>query len=445
MPAAPIPEYEAQRILALHALDLLDTPAEERFDRITRLAAQHFEVPIALISFVDLDRQWFKSKQGTSLAETPRSVSFCAHAILQDDALIIPDARLDPRFADNPLVTGAPHIVFYAGYPLTTLDGDHVGSLCLCDHQPCTLTSTQIDTLKDLAHIVRSELSLLEIEALRKQSAAIGAQISQQHRLNNFITEINTVLNVYRHQSLPHLLQQCAQVLVDHLDVAFARIWTLNASAQMLELQASAGMYTHINGQHGRVPVGQFKIGRIAEVQLPHSTNDLQHDPQIGDPAWAKHQGLVAFAGYPLIVDEKLMGVIALFAHHSLNDDVLQAMEAVANYIAVSIDSKQVEVSLQQTRTVVENSPAVLFRWRAAAGWPAEYVSDNIRRFGYTPDAFLLGAVSYSDIIHPDDETRVTQEVADYSACGVSESASSLRNIACSPKMGKCVGSMTVR
>ncbi|WP_089717817.1 GAF domain-containing protein [Candidatus Entotheonella palauensis] len=420
MPAAPIPEHEAQRILALHALKLLDTPAEERFDRITRLATKHFEVPIALISLVDSDRQWFKSCCGIALSETPRSISFCAYAILQDEILIVPDARLDPRFADNPVVTGAPYIVFYAGYPLTTLDGSHIGSLCLCDHQPRTLTPDQIDTLRDLARIIMSELNLIEIDGLRLQSAIIGEQIHQQRQLNDFISDINAILNIDPAQSLPQILQPCAQALVDWLDAAFARIWTLNAPAQMLELQASAGMYAHVNGRHCRIPVGQLRIGRIAQERLSYLNNDVQHDAQV-DATWAKRKGIVAFAGCPLMVGERLVGVMALFAQHPLAHDVLQAIEAVANRIAVSIDLKHAEASLHQTRAVVQNSPAVLFRWRAAASWPVEYVSDNIRRFGYPPEAFLSGAVPYYTIIHPDDEPRVSQEIADYSASGVRE------------------------
>jgi GAF domain-containing protein len=114
---AALPPNEAQRIAALRALPILDTPREERFDRITRLAQRLFDVPIALITLVDANRQWFKSCMGIGVDQTPRSVSFCAHAILRDDALVIEDAQIDPRFADNPLVTDEPHIRFYAGQP----------------------------------------------------------------------------------------------------------------------------------------------------------------------------------------------------------------------------------------------------------------------------------------------------------------------------------------
>jgi GAF domain-containing protein len=124
-----VPADENTRLIALHALNLLDTPSEERFERITRIALRVFDVPIALISLVDADRQWFKSCQGLAFSETPRSISFCGHAILQDQVLVISDAWLDPRFRDNPLVTEDPHVRFYAGQPLTASDGSRVGPL----------------------------------------------------------------------------------------------------------------------------------------------------------------------------------------------------------------------------------------------------------------------------------------------------------------------------
>jgi len=130
------PANEAKRIEALRSLQVLDTPPEERFDRITKIAQHVFDVPIALVSLVDESRQWFKSKQGLEVCETGRDVSFCGHAILRDDALVVPDAFLDKRFADNPLVTGEPHVRFYAGHPLADAAGFKLGTLCIIDHRP---------------------------------------------------------------------------------------------------------------------------------------------------------------------------------------------------------------------------------------------------------------------------------------------------------------------
>jgi diguanylate cyclase (GGDEF)-like protein/PAS domain S-box-containing protein len=159
---APTPPYEKERLEALHGLEILDTPAEVSLDRITRLVARVLDVPIALVSLVDEDRQWFKSRTGLEASETPREIAFCAHAILQTTPLVVPDASEDERFRDNQLVTGAPHIRFYAGVPIRTSKGFAVGTLCAIDERPRELTQEEIDTLRDLADIVSREMQLRE-------------------------------------------------------------------------------------------------------------------------------------------------------------------------------------------------------------------------------------------------------------------------------------------
>lgn len=152
------PENEAERLAALQELAILDTPPEERFDRITRIATAAFEVPVALVSLIDDDRQWFKSACGMSAGESPREISFCAHAILEQTVMVVPDALLDPRFADNPAVVGEPRVRFYAGCPLTLDNGACVGTLCLIDSRPRELDATALRMLKDLAGLVLQEL-----------------------------------------------------------------------------------------------------------------------------------------------------------------------------------------------------------------------------------------------------------------------------------------------
>lgn len=143
---------------ALRATDLLFTPSEERFDRITRLASRLLGAPIALVSLVADKCQWFKSAQGLDATETPREVSFCGHAILGDETFVVENATKDPRFADNPLVTSEPNIRFYAGHPLHTSDGSRVGTLCVIDHVPRKFTPEQLEVLRDLAALVETEL-----------------------------------------------------------------------------------------------------------------------------------------------------------------------------------------------------------------------------------------------------------------------------------------------
>jgi diguanylate cyclase (GGDEF)-like protein len=160
MIAPKIPVDEERRIRTLRALDVLDTEAEERFDRVTRLARRLFDVPIALVSLVDADRQWFKSKQGLAADQTSRAVSFCGHAILGDETLVVQDATTDPRFSRNPLVLGDPTIRFYAGRPLAA-NGAKVGTLCLIDRAPRELSADDGALLNDLAQMVEDELSAL--------------------------------------------------------------------------------------------------------------------------------------------------------------------------------------------------------------------------------------------------------------------------------------------
>jgi diguanylate cyclase (GGDEF)-like protein/PAS domain S-box-containing protein len=158
MQIAPIPANEAARVRLLHSLAVLDTPAEEGFDRATRVLAQLLQVPIALVSLVDTNRQWIKSKVGTELCETPRSVAFCAYALESRDMLVIEDSHADPRFRDNPLVTNEPFLRFYAGVPLSTDTGLVLGTLCVLDTKPRVLNAAQKTAFIDLAAMVEREL-----------------------------------------------------------------------------------------------------------------------------------------------------------------------------------------------------------------------------------------------------------------------------------------------
>ncbi len=141
-------------------------------------------------------------------------------------------------------------------------------------------------------------------------------------------------------------LQRCCELLVAHLDAAFARVWTLDATGHVLLLQASAGLYTHVDGPHARVPVGEFKIGRIAQNKRPHLTNDVAHDPNISDPDWAAREGMAAFAGYPLLVEGRLLGVLAIFSRRHLSEAVLDDLVPLADTLARHVDRKLADEAL---------------------------------------------------------------------------------------------------
>ncbi len=155
----PRPINEAARQQALESLKVLDTAPEDRLDIITRMAQKSFGVETCAISLIDNDRQWFKSRVGLAVEETIRSVAFCDHTIRQYDVMVVPDAQVDPRFQNNPLVTGDPHIRFYAGYPLEVENGQPIGSFCIFDSKPRTLTEPEKKLLRDLALIARNELN----------------------------------------------------------------------------------------------------------------------------------------------------------------------------------------------------------------------------------------------------------------------------------------------
>lgn len=152
------PPNEAVRLQTLRSLNVLDTPPEERFDRVTRVAKRLFGVPIALVSLVDHNRQWFKSCVGLDTRETSRAISFCGHAILGDDIFVVPDAMEDDHFADKPLVSSDPHIRFYAGFPLRARNGCKLGTLCIIDRDARDFGREDRDALNDLALIVEGEL-----------------------------------------------------------------------------------------------------------------------------------------------------------------------------------------------------------------------------------------------------------------------------------------------
>ena len=175
-------------------------------------------------------------------------------------------------------------------------------------------------------------------------------EISQQTRLALLGADVSVALT--RSGPLEELLQHCTELLVRHLDAAFVRIWTLNHKGDVLELKASAGMYTHLDGPHGRVPVGKYKIGLIAQERKPHLTNSVLDDPLVSDKEWAGREGIVAFAGQPLLVEDRLVGVVALFAKHPLSAATLAALASVADGIALGIQRKKLEteVSLREQR-----------------------------------------------------------------------------------------------
>lgn len=185
----PLPPNEQERLAALQRFQILDTPPEAAFDRIARIAKRVFGVPVAFVSLIDHDRQWFKACYGWNAIPLPREVAFCAHAIIADEAFVVPDASLDPRFAANPLVTGELGVRFYAGAPLTSRDRHNLGTLAIADFVPRTLSDDEQATLRDLAE----EVAQLFDQRLEKREAQ--EEIEERRRLEEALSRLAAIVH----------------------------------------------------------------------------------------------------------------------------------------------------------------------------------------------------------------------------------------------------------
>lgn len=216
--------------------------------------------------------------------------------------------------------------------------------------------------------------------------------------------------------TLREMLQRCAESMVKNLGGAFARIWTLNRPDNVLELQASAGMYTHLDGSHSRVPLGAFKIGLIAAERTPHLTNDVASDPRISDPEWAQREGMVAFAGYPLLLEDRVVGVVGMFARHPLTDTTLHAIASVANQIALGVERKVREEALRNSEERFQELTAHIRQilWVIdARESKLIYVSRAYETiWGRSCQSLLDHPQSYMQGVHPQDREMMIRENA---------------------------------
>jgi PAS domain S-box-containing protein len=222
------------------------------------------------------------------------------------------------------------------------------------------------------------------------------ASMAERHRLATLVAGVGVALT--QAESLRQGLQRCAEILARDIGAAFVRIWTVNEEESVLELQASAGLYTHIDGGHARVPIGKFKIGRIAESGEPHLTNSVQEDSWVGDPEWARQEGMIAFAGYPLKVEGRVLGVVAAFARQPFSNTTLQAVASVADNTAQFIKRKRAENELRLTQFSVEHASDAVF-WMDTQGRIVYVNEAACRSLGRSREELL--ALSIPDIDPP--------------------------------------------
>ena len=356
----PTPSNESSRLAALLRFELLDTPAEAMFDNITALAAQICETPIALISLVDAERQWFKSRQGLDARETPRELAFCAHAINGETLFEVENALLDPRFRDNPLVTGAPDIRFYAGMPLADSEGHNLGTLCVIDRQPRQLSVQQKGALKLLA---QQAINLFELRSQTRQ------QQEQAALHKAILSSVGTAV----------LITDMAGVI----------------------RQASPGVLPLLGYEVDAL------VGQSLGLVLADEERQLQPDPvrpsfNCGSEQASLH---VLRARH-----RKGQRIPVLFSLAPIAMDGSAQM----GYLCILNDLSYREEALQRLRHIAEQLPGVVYQFQLYSDGRScfPYASEGLRDvYGLQPEEVREDASSVFARIHPDDLLAVTASI----------------------------------
>lgn len=352
---APIPENDDERLEALRRLDILDTPEEERFDRITRLASRILGVPIVAVSLVDEDRQWFKSIQGLDAKETGRDVSFCGHAIVSgEEVFTVNDASRDDRFRDNPLVTENPNIRFYAGRPITNEEGQKLGTLCVIDTQPRELTETESEALKDLADIAEGEIRAMEAGRLQREIK------DREHAQRESAAQAERIRALYA-------------VASSTLDWRDQLRETLALGCEVLE--TDIGIVSNIVGDRYEVvavspPDGGIETGAEFELADTYCNETLKADAPISvdsatESEYATHPcyvkfGLESYIGTPIVVDGKRFGTLNFSSpsprtriFRQTDTDYVQLM---GQWVSAILERRQMVDELTAARSVAEEA-----------------------------------------------------------------------------------------
>lgn len=403
---AAIPENEVARLNALYQYQILDTGCEGAFDDLAHLAAQICGTPMALISLIDSQRQWFKSRVGLDVSETHRDLAFCAHAILQPELLIVEDALADERFADNALVTGSPYIRFYAGAPLITPEGLQIGTLCVLDRVPRQLDSAQTEALQALSRQVISQLELryslikhqhtedlLIAQKRILEMLAVGASLSevlntlasimeaQSHRMlcSILLLENGTCL---RHGAAPSLPEAYGRA-IDGIDLGFA----------------------------------SGADGTAAYLSQPVIVRDIANPPTwLNFVEVASSHGLQACCFYPIFSStDRVLGAFVVYYSQSCEPHPrdVEIIQIASHLARIAIEGKQAEDLLYSTQKrlqhLLASSPTVIYSCKPTGDYATTFVSDNIAGlFGYQVQDFLNEPDFWLSHVHPDDLSEVS-------------------------------------
>ena len=399
--APALPEDEAERLRALRALGVLDSAAEERFDRLTRLARTLFEVPIALISLVDAERQWFKSRQGMQVCETERAISFCGHAILAPDIFEVPDTLLDARFATNPMVTGAPHIRYYAGAPLRVDSGLTVGMLCIKDQRPRLLSPAQRAALRDLADCAQAELQALQhqIADLSELQAPLPDKGERQTGFSGLLQRL-LALTHSEYGFIGEVLQSADGQPYLKIYAITDIAWDAASKAHLAEMAPKGMEFTNL----------RTLIGAALTTGEPVFANQPATDPRRGGLP-PGHPSLDAFLGIPLHHEGAMVGLIGLANRpggyeRPLLDLLRPLLQRSALWIAASHDAHQLREN--QTLLAELEQVAHIGCWKLDIETGRLHWSDEIYRlFGLQPQASAASYPAFLEIVHPEDRAAV--------------------------------------
>lgn len=369
---APFPINEAERIAKLHQLDILDTSREQSFDAIAQLAMNLCEVPIAVVSLVDADRQWFKSCLGLDATETPRDVAFCAHAILRpDDVLVVEDATIDPRFSDNALVVGEPHIRFYAGAPLVTESGHGLGTLCVIDYVPRHLSANQITSLQLLASQVMQLLRFRENNIALERERENLDMVIRGTNIGTWQWNVQTGETIFNErwaEILGYSLDELAPVsITTWLDLAHPD--DLKQSGELLE--------RHLRG----------------EIKFYDCKCRMRH--RDGYWVWVHDRGQVTR------VDEAGRPLWMSGTHADISE--------------LQTSQQKLRDSEELLQSMLSNFPGVVYRCENDPSWTMLYLSEAVQQLTGYPSAEFIHSDSprsFTDLTHPDDVPWIAEKVS---------------------------------
>lgn len=342
MKSAPVPLNEKQRLEALHRLNILDTKAEARFDRITRLAAHTFSCEFSSITFIDKSRQWFKSILNLSLSETPRDIAFCAHTIVNDDLLIVNDTYLDADFKDNPFVTDAPFMRFYAGVKIM-MDGYAVGSLCLFDSRPHTFNNDDKAILRDLATLVESELQKEELSNISRTLQIYQDQLTESQKL----TRVRNVIleKIVSSESLQSVLRDIVEAVELEYAGQYCSILLLDDTHLLLGAAPSLPDFYNNAIDGVEIGIGQGSCGTTAFTGVRTIVEDISTHPYWA--AWRElaHQAkLGACWSEPIkSSDGSVLGTFAIYHNTPAtpSDEELMRIKQFAHITSIAIERQQ--------------------------------------------------------------------------------------------------------